>query len=97
MIASLTSLTSGMPCMVVRSRTRKPDYREPWLIVERLDVPRASEFDALAWARYRQSCPKGASPSTVNHEQRYPSSEFSELIRLGVWSGKKSASERPAD
>jgi len=57
-------------------------------IVERLGNPQASEFDSLAWARYRQARLKEASPHTVNHEQRYLSAVFSELIRLGAWSGK---------
>lgn len=47
----------------------------------------AIDFYALAWARYRQSRLKDATPSTVNHEQRYLSAVFSELIRLGAWSG----------
>ena len=57
-------------------------------IVERLGNPLASEFESLAWARYRQARLKEASPHTVNHEQRYLSAVFSELIRLGAWSGK---------
>lgn len=57
-------------------------------VVERLGNPRASEFDALAWARYRQARLKDVTPHTVNHEQRYLSAVFSELIRLGAWSGK---------
>ncbi len=57
-------------------------------IAERLGDPLASEFDALAWARYRQRRLKEASPHTVNHEQRYLSAVFSELIRLGAWVGK---------
>ncbi|VXC33835.1 tyrosine-type recombinase/integrase [Pseudomonas sp. 9Ag] len=57
-------------------------------IAERLGDPLASEFDALAWARYRQRRLKEASPQTVNHEQRYLSAVFSELIRLGAWVGK---------
>ena len=56
-------------------------------IVERLGNPQASEFDSLAWARYRQARLKEASPHTVNHEQRYLSAVFSELIRLGAWTG----------
>ena len=56
-------------------------------VVERLGDPRASDFDTLAWARYRQSRLKDATPSTVNHEQRYLSAVFAELIRLGAWSG----------
>ncbi len=55
--------------------------------VERLGDPRASEFDPLAWARYRQMRLKDVSPHTVNHEQRYLSAVFSELIRLGAWAG----------
>ncbi|WP_439860996.1 phage integrase [Pseudomonas sp. MBLB4136] len=56
-------------------------------VVQRLGDPRVSDFDALAWARYRQSRLKDATPSTVNHEQRYLSAVFSELIRLGAWAG----------
>lgn len=56
-------------------------------IVERLGNPLASEFESLAWARYRQARLKDASPHTVNHEQRYLSAVFSELIRLGAWNG----------
>jgi len=56
-------------------------------VVERLGDPLASAFDSLAWARYRQSRLQDASPHTVNHEQRYLSAVFSELIRLGAWSG----------
>jgi len=57
-------------------------------IAERLGDPLATEFDALAWARYRQQRLKVASPHTVNHEQRYLSAVFSELLRLGAWVGK---------
>lgn len=57
-------------------------------IAKRLGDPLASSFDALAWARYRQQRLKEASPHTVNHEQRYLSAVFSELIRLGAWVGK---------
>ena len=56
-------------------------------IVERLGNPSASQFESLAWARYRQARLKEASPHTVNHEQRYLSAVFSELIRLGAWTG----------
>lgn len=57
------------------------------VIVERLGNPQASQFESLAWARYRQARLKEASPHTVNHEQRYLSAVFSELIRLGAWTG----------
>src|SRR5690606_35770586 len=40
-------------------------------VVERLGDPCVSDFDSLAWARYRQSRLKDVSPHTVNHEQRY--------------------------
>ncbi|WP_375741480.1 tyrosine-type recombinase/integrase [Pseudomonas boanensis] len=56
-------------------------------VVDRLNDPYASDFDTLAWARYRQSRLKDVSPHTVNHEQRYLSAVFSELIRLGAWYG----------
>lgn len=57
-------------------------------IAERLGNPLASSFDSLAWARYRQARLVDVSPHTVNHEQRYLSAVFSELIRLGAWTGK---------
>lgn len=47
--------------------------------------PLAFEFDSLAWARYRQRRLTEVKPETVNHEQRYLSAVFSELIRLGSW------------
>ncbi|WP_339487816.1 phage integrase [Pseudomonas sp. EL_65y_Pfl2_R95] len=56
-------------------------------VVERLGNPRVSDFDALRWARYRQSRLQDVSPHTVNHEQRYLSAVFAELIRLGAWTG----------
>ena len=46
--------------------------------------PLAFEFDSLAWARYRQRRLTEVKPETVNHEQRYLSAVFSELIRLGL-------------
>lgn len=30
-MASRIWLASGIPCTVVRSRMKRPDYREPWL------------------------------------------------------------------
>ncbi len=56
-------------------------------IVERLGNPFASWFESLAWARYRKARLKKASLHTVNHEQRYLSAVFSELIRMGAWAG----------
>lgn len=56
-------------------------------IAERLANPRVSDFDTFTWARYRQARLKDVSPHTVNHEQRYLSAVFSELIRLGAWQG----------
>lgn len=54
-------------------------------LAERLGDPQAFEFDSLAWARYRQRRLTEVKPETVNHEQRYLSAIFSELIRLGSW------------
>jgi integrase len=62
-------------------------YSRTLALVERMGNPRASEFDALAWARYRQSRLATVSAQTINHEQRYLSAVFSELIRLGAWHG----------
>lgn len=55
--------------------------------VQRMGNPLASEFTSLSWARYRAGRLGEVSPSTVNHEQRYLSAVFSELIRLGAWHG----------
>lgn len=55
-------------------------------ISERLGNPLVTEFTALHWSRYRQARLLEVSPSTVNHEQRYLASVFSELIRLGAYS-----------
>jgi integrase len=55
--------------------------------VERMGNPLAAEFTSLSWARYRAARLAEVSPSTVNHEQRYLSAVFSELIRLGAWHG----------
>ncbi len=54
-------------------------------IAKRAGDPFAVDFTALSWARYRASRLAEVSASTVNHEQRYLSAVFSELIRLGVW------------
>lgn len=54
-------------------------------LAKRLGNPLAFEFDSLAWARYRQRRLTEVKPETVNHEQRYLSAVFSELIRLGSW------------
>lgn len=56
-------------------------------IAERMGNPLASEFTALSWAHYRAARLSEVAPSTVNHEQRYLSAVFSELIRLDAWHG----------
>ncbi|WP_353389577.1 phage integrase [Halopseudomonas sabulinigri] len=56
-------------------------------VVERLGDPVACDFNALAWSHYRSTRLQKVSPHTVNHEQRYLSAVFSELIRLGAWAG----------
>lgn len=60
-------------------------YSRTKAIVERLGNPSANDFNALAWANYRTERLKTVTPETINHEQRYISAVFSELIRLGVW------------
>lgn len=57
-------------------------------ICTRLGNPLVSEFSALDWSRYRQSRLDEVTASTVNHEQRYLSSVFSELSRLGAYLGE---------
>ena len=71
-------------CSLKDSKTR---LSRTLAVVERLSDPLVSDFNTLSWARYRQSRLKEALPSTVNHEQRYLSAVFSELIRLGAWHG----------
>jgi len=56
-------------------------------LAQRMGNPVASEFTALSWARYRASRLVEVKPTTINHEQRYLSAVFSELIRLGAWHG----------
>lgn len=56
-------------------------------ICERLGDPLASQFSALSWSQYRARRLQDVSVHTVNHEQRYLSAVFSELIRLGAWHG----------
>lgn len=62
-------------------------YSRTQAIVERLGNPLANDFNALAWANYRTERLKTVTPETINHEQRYLSAVFSELIRLGAWLG----------
>ncbi|TBU96851.1 integrase [Stutzerimonas kirkiae] len=57
-------------------------------LADRLGNPLACDFNALAWSSYRSDRLKAVSPHTVNHEQRYLSAVFSELIRLGAWNGE---------
>ena len=63
-------------------------YSRTLAIVERLGNPSANEFNALAWANYRIERLKTVTPETINHEQRYLSAVFSELMRLGAWHGE---------
>lgn len=54
-------------------------------VADRMGNPLASEFTSLSWARYRAARLSEVAPATVNHEQRYLSAVFAELIRLGAW------------
>ena len=71
-------------CMLKDQKTR---LARTLAVVERLGDPFATDFNALAWSHYRSTRLEKVSPHTVNHEQRYLSAVFSELIRLGAWSG----------
>lgn len=62
-------------------------YSRTKAIVERLGNPSLQDFNAFLWANYRTERLKTVTPETVNHEQRYISAVFSELIRLGVYYG----------
>lgn len=53
-------------------------------ICERLGDPFFPDFTATDFADYRERRLKHVSPQTVNHEQRYLSAVFSELLRLEV-------------
>lgn len=68
----------------VSLKDSKYRYSRTLAIVERLGNPSASSFNALAWSNYRAKRLKDVTPQTVNHEQRYLSAVFSELIRLGA-------------
>ena len=52
----------------------------------RLAVAGLSTCTKFVRTRYRQASLLDVSPSTVNHQQRYLASVFSELIRLGAYS-----------
>ena len=71
-------------------------YKKLCLMVEALGNPPATTFTAKDFAHYRdkrlngeiyyaERWRQGAAPVTVNLEQSYLSSMFSELIRLGEW------------
>ncbi|HBA8911643.1 TPA: tyrosine-type recombinase/integrase [Escherichia coli] len=72
-------------------------YDELLLMVDALDNPLATDLTSKMFAHYRdkrltgeiyfsEKWKKGASPVTINLEQSYLSSVFSELSRLGEWS-----------
>ncbi len=71
-------------------------YDKLLLVVNALGNPPATDFTAKKFAHYRdkrltgeiffsEKWKKGASPVTINLEQSYLNSVFSELIRLGEW------------
>ena len=52
-------------------------------ICDRLGNPRVKDFTATDWMEYRAQRMQQVSPGTCNHEQRYLSSIFSEMVRIG--------------
>lgn len=71
-------------------------YDKSLLMVNALGNPLATELTSKMFAHYRDKCltgkiyfsekwKKGASPVTINLEQSYLSSVFSELFRQGEW------------
>lgn len=56
-------------------------------ICQRLNNPRACDFTAATWSRYRTERLKTATQSTINIEHIYVSSVFTELARQGQYHG----------
>ncbi|WP_203140481.1 phage integrase [Marinobacter mangrovi] len=54
-----------------------------YAICERLNDPRVQDFTASDWMEYRTRRLQQVNPVTVNQEQRFLSSVFSEMIRIG--------------
>lgn len=52
-------------------------------ICDRLGNPRVKDFTATDWMEYRAQRMQQVSAGTCNHEQRYLSSVFSEMVRIG--------------
>jgi len=52
-------------------------------ICDRLGNPRVKDFTATDWMEYRALRMQDVSAGTCNHEQRYLSSVFSEMVRIG--------------
>ena len=52
-------------------------------ICDRLGNPRVSDFSAVDWMEYRRERMNVVTASTCNHEQRYLSAVFSEMVRMG--------------
>lgn len=63
-------------------------------VCERLGSPYFDHFTAADWASYRHRRLESVSVETVNHEQRYLSSMFNELVRLGIVQGNPIGSIR---
>lgn len=54
-----------------------------YAICDRLKNPRVKDFTASDWLEYRAWRMQEVTPGTCNHEQRYLSSVFAELVRIG--------------
>ena len=54
-----------------------------YAICDRLGNPRVKDFTATDWMEYRAERIKEVTPGTCNHEQRYLSAVFAEMVRIG--------------
>lgn len=54
-----------------------------YAICDRLGNPRVKDFTATDWMEYRAHRMKVVSAGTCNHEQRYLSAVFAEMVRIG--------------
>lgn len=69
-------------------KDHKYRYSRLIAIVDRLGNPKVSEFETADFVEYRTKRLKDVSISTVNHETRYLRAVFSELDRLGLYTGE---------
>ncbi|MBB6521319.1 phage integrase [Pseudoteredinibacter isoporae] len=69
-------------------KDHKYRYSRLIAIIERIGNPKVSEFETADFVEYRTQRLRDVSISTVNHETRYLRAVFSELDRLGLYTGE---------